>query len=386
MRRTNNLVTLFTAMVAFFFGCFLSNMLTKVDRCLTHKSGVNHMEPHPDIFLMILMLTNPASVNRRQIMRQTWLRLGVPLELPYYPENLIYLPKYHANGHLQLESVADQSTRLTAYLQWLENNMDNASNSRRIIKVKYFFAIGTENLSWGLRASVEREQKSYRDILLLPRITESFENLTEKVLHSIEALTNHYKFSYFLKVDDDTYVKLDLLLNELISYDRKLTRKSNEYKGQTLPALYWGYFNGKANVQTKGKWRDPNYHLSTHYLTYAQGGGYLISRHICEHIAGNAQSLAVYVNEDVSLGLWIAPLRYVYRRHDPRFDTSYRPRKCRRYHLVKHKVDENDMQQLYDGSVCIKGRDFDEKETPTEYLYDWSKPASKCCDTGVLVH
>ncbi|XP_053961068.1 beta-1,3-galactosyltransferase 6 [Anastrepha ludens] len=388
MRRMNNLITLFTAMVAFFFGCFLSSMLNNVEKCLTHKSGISRMEPHPDIFLMILVATAPQNVNRRQKIRQTWLRLGQPLEMPYYPEDLIYLPKYTESGHLQMESVSDQSNRLTAYLNWFDNNLNNAESTRRLLRVKHFFAVGTDGMPAGLRAELDREQSLYGDMLLLPRLRDNFENLTEKMLHSIEVLTNHYEFSYLLKSDDDTYVKLDILLNELVSYDRKLVRKSKEYNGHPLPALYWGYFLGRANVKTKGKWGDPNYHLSTHYVTYAMGGGYVISHKICLHIATNTQLLSAYANEDVSMGLWLAPLRFVYRRHDPRFDTQYKPRKCRRYHIVLHKLDVEEMQQIDDGSVCVKGGKEDEKEDEQSklirpYFYDWTKPAEKCCDTVV---
>ncbi|XP_036321928.1 beta-1,3-galactosyltransferase 6 [Rhagoletis pomonella] len=387
MKRLNNLITLFTAMVAFFFGCFLSGMLNSAEKCLTHKSGVSRMEPHPDIFLMILVVTAPKNVNRRHKLRQTWLRRGQPLEMPYYPESLIYVPKYAESGHLIMESVTDQSNRLAAYLHWIDNNMNHEELSRRLIKVKHFFAVGTEGMPAGLRAELDREQKLYGDMLLLPRLQDNFENLTEKMLHSIEALTNHYEFSYLLKTDDDTYVKLNILLNELVSYDRKLVRKTTKYNGQPLPALYWGYFQGRSNVKTKGKWRDINYRLSTHYITYAMGGGYVISRKICEHIATNAQILSPYTNEDVSVGLWVAPLRFVYRRHDPRFDTQYKPRKCRRYHIVLHKLNEEEMQQIDDGSVCIRGGkaidDKDQSNIIKPYFYDWLSPADKCCDTIV---
>ncbi|XP_011197233.2 beta-1,3-galactosyltransferase 6 [Bactrocera dorsalis] len=388
MRRMNNLITLFTAMVAFFFGCFLSNMLNNAEKCLTHKSGVSRIDPHPDIFLMILVISAPQNVNRRLTMRQTWLRLGQPLDMTYYPENLVYMPKYDESGHLQMETVSDQSNRLAAYLHWYDNNLNNPESTRRIIKVKHFFAIGTADMPAGLRAELDREQKLYGDMLLLPRLKDNFENLTEKMLHSIEALTHHYEYSYLLKTDDDTYVKLDILLNELISYDRKLVRKTQEYEGQPLPALYWGYFLGRANVKTKGKWRDLNYHLSTHYITYALGGGYVISRKICEHISANAQYLSAYTNEDISMGLWVAPFRDVYRRHDPRFDTQYKPRKCRRYHIVLHKLNEEEMQQIDNGSICVRGDKEEEKDNEQStslkpYFYDWTKSADKCCDTYV---
>ena len=32
-------------------------------------------------------------------------------------------------------------------------------------------------------------------------------------------------------------------------------------KGKPDPNLYWGFFDGRAPVQTRGKWADPNYKL-----------------------------------------------------------------------------------------------------------------------------
>ncbi|KAI8115091.1 hypothetical protein FF38_02346 [Lucilia cuprina] len=386
MRRMNNLLTLFTAMVAFFFGFFITKLLTTVDKCPTQKSGVHKLEPHPELFLMVLVLSAPRYEEKRNALRETWLKLGRPLQLPYYPEEFVYLPYYGARGHLEVEGPAEQANRLRIFIDWLEDqNHRKAINAVRNIKVKHFFAIGTQGLDAALRSQLEKEQKKHLDLLLLPRLTDTYANLTEKLLHSLDALTHHYDFSYLLKVDDDTYVKLDLLLNELVSYDRKLIRKSHEYRGHPLPNLYWGYFNGRANIKTKGQWSEPNYYLSYRYNTYALGGGYIISRKLCEYVANNSHTLSTYVSEDVSMGTWLAPFRNVYRRHDPRFDTAYMARKCKKYHLVLHKRNETLMRDLYNNKLCsFEVANEQQLQRPPEYYYDWHKTADKCCDNLVV--
>ncbi|XP_037957573.1 beta-1,3-galactosyltransferase 6 [Teleopsis dalmanni] len=383
MRRMNNLVTLFTAMIAFFFGSFITRILTSVDKCPTLKSGLAKLEPHPELFLVILVLTAPSNIDKRQIMRDTWLHLGQPLKYPYYPEDFVYVPNFDKNGHLIMETVAEQEYRLRIYLDWLDGVQ--TTHNKRVIKIKHFFAIGTEGLNNNVRLDLEKEQKTYKDLLLLPRLQDVYANLTEKMLHAIDALTHHYKFSYLLKVDDDTYVKLDYLLNELVTYDRKLIRKATEYHTQPLPELYWGYFNGRANIKMKGQWSETNYYLSNRYITYALGGGYVISRHLCEFIANNSKHLSTYVSEDISVGTWLAPLRHVYRRHDSRFDTGYMPRKCRRQHMVLHKRTPTLMQDLYNEKLCsFNVANEEQYRRPPEYYYDWKKPAEKCCDNIVL--
>ncbi|XP_030377033.1 beta-1,3-galactosyltransferase 6 [Scaptodrosophila lebanonensis] len=384
MRRMSNLITLFTAITAFFFGCFITKILTIVDKCPAHKSGVAKLEPHPNLFLMVLIMSAPRNVEQRNAMRETWLKLGQPLQQPYFPEENIYLPAYGARGHLQMETVTSQANRLRLYMDWAAKlpYMD-APKTKRTIQVKHFFAIGMQHISSVVRAELAREQSQHNDLLLLPRLHDAYTNLTEKLLQSIDALTHHYEFSYLIKVDDDSYVKLDNLLNVLISYDRKLLRKSSEYRHEQLPQLYWGYFNGRATIKSKGQWSEPNYYLSKHFITYALGGGYVISRKLCEFVANNSQHLSTYVSEDVSMGTWLAPLRHVYRWHDPRFDTTYVPRACRSHHLVLHKRNEVRMRDLYMGKLCSPEQSS-ARSLPAEYYYDWSKPVDKCCDSLVV--
>ncbi|XP_034472999.1 beta-1,3-galactosyltransferase 6 [Drosophila innubila] len=381
MRRLNNLVTLFTAITAFFFGSFITRILSMADKCPAERSGVPKLEPHPDLFLVILVFSAPANTEQRDGMRETWLRLGQPLKQTYFPEDYIYLPSY-SGGHLQMETVASQANRLQQYISW-QQQLPKLEQPRvhRNIKLKYLFAIGTQQLGSTLRLELEHEQKEHNDLLLLPQLQDDYSNLTEKLLQSLATITRHYEFSYLLKVDDDTYVKLDNLINELVSYDRKLLRRRSDYAHDPLPELFWGYFNGRSTIKTKGHWRESNYFLSRNYINYALGGGYVISRRLCEHVANNSQLLSRYVSEDASLGTWLAPLRYVYRWHDARFDTAYMPSKCRPYHLVLHKRNPQLMQDLYTGKLCT--HEHPGQRVFVSYYYDWTKPADKCCDSIV---
>lgn len=385
MRRLNNLVTLFSAMFAFFFGWFLATMLTNFERCLTKPTS--NLDGHKnEIFLLILILSAPSYFERRQTIRDTWLRLGKPLRQPYYPEDFIYMPEYDDNGFLQLESVAEQDNRLGLFLDWMKNVNENGIGNRRDIRTKHIFVIGTQDLNSALNSELKKEQKSYNDLLLLNDLKDSYSNLTMKLLMSIETIVNNYNFNYILKTDDDTYVKLDFLLNDLVSYDRKLIRKSKEYGiNNPLPELYWGYFNGRAQIKTRGQWKEPNFYLCNRYLSYALGGGYIFSRTIAEFIESNSKLLSTYVNEDVSFGVWIASLRNIYRKHDVRFDTGYMPRKCRSFHIVLHKRTIDQMKDLFEDRLCTFENVNEElMKRPSEYYYDWKKSADKCCDSLVV--
>ncbi|CAG5017718.1 unnamed protein product [Parnassius apollo] len=110
--------------------------------------------------------------------------------------------------------------------------------------------------------------------------------------------------------------------------------------------LYWGYFNGHANVYLKGKWQEKTWFLCDKYLPYALGGGYVISRSIVDYIANNSNLLSYYNSEDVSMGVWTAALD-INRVHDIRFDTEWKSRGCNKTMLVRHKQSPSDMFEMY---------------------------------------
>ena len=95
-------------------------------------------------------------------------------------------------------------------------------------------------------------------------MVDSYQTLTAKVLASFVQLSRNVKFEYLLKVDDDSYVQLPKILEEL--------KNSNFDK-----SLYWGFFDGRAPVLSRGKWAEKEYRLCDKYIPYAVGGGYVLS-------------------------------------------------------------------------------------------------------------
>ena len=75
--------------------------------------------------------------------------------------------------------------------------------------------------------------------------------------------------------------------------------------------LYWGYFDGRAPVITnpKKKWHETSYPLCDKYIPYALGGGYVVAQDLVHFVADNADKLQMFLNEDVALGTWLAPLK-----------------------------------------------------------------------------
>jgi len=238
------------------------------------------------------------------------------------------------------------------------------SVSKKNHNFQAYFVIGERSLNTKQIYDLSQEKFKYDDLLLLP-IHDSYTGLTSKVLKSFEFSHKNFKFEFLLKCDDDTFVDLEKVIEEL--------------QQVTDPTLYWGFFDGRAPVQTKGKWADPNYRLCDKYIPYALGGGYILGKSLVEYLAENAKDLQLFNSEDASVGTWLAGLK-ITRKHDSRFDTEWKSRGCSSKFLVTHKQTQADMKIKWKrlakyGSIC----DGAETKVRLSYNYDWSKPPSECC-------
>jgi len=238
-----------------------------------------------------------------------------------------------------------------------------------------FFAIGTQGLLQSRLDALYSEMTDHSDILLLPGIADTYTSLTDKLIAAFTWLIDNVEFSYVFKADLDTFARVQVIAEEL-----------RRDKSEELP-LYWGFFNGRARVKRTGRWAELTWNLCDRYLPYARGGGYVLSASIVDFVANNAAMLQRFSSEDVSVGVWTAPLN-VERRHDPRFDTEHVSRGCHNSYIVTHKQDPTALRTLYKnlldtGRLCGKNGQYRRR---LSYIYDWSVAPSLCCvrnDTSI---
>lgn len=371
----------FVSFFAFLSGCVLTGIILNwilSKNCYRYRhpsSSKSHQES--DNLLLIVILSAPQNSEQRQIIRQTWLTLTAGYEDDAQLRETVHLPQYNEKGFIAPENVSEQQSYFTKYMNWLTHRRKPAKTAKA--QVLHRFVVGTERLSRVLANKLAYEQREHQDLLMLDTLHDSYRNLTTKLLLTMDEAVNRYSFKYLLKCDDDTYVKLGDLVSELSMYDTAVS--SYDYGIHPMPELYWGYFNGRANVKTGGQWKEMNFHSCDRYLPYALGGGYIITYNIALYVAENKDILAPYVSEDISMGTWLSSLRHIYRRHDIRFDTAYMPRKCQPYHIVLHKRELMDMRRLRAGDLCTFSGAADASiKRPAEYFYDWSGTPLKCCD------
>lgn len=187
--------------------------------------------------------------------------------------------------------------RNTLRTTWLKLNPNTS-------KVKHFFVLGTAELNQELLQRLKREQIVEGDLLFLPDLLDSYNNLTLKLLHGIEAMNYTKPFKYMLKCDDDSFVRVNSLVDELVRRQSMMRGLGKEEEG----CFYWGFFDGRARVQKKGKWKESDYNLCDLYIPYALGGGYVLSKKCTDYIIKNHEMLRPFRNEDVSVGTWLAPI------------------------------------------------------------------------------
>ena len=234
--------------------------------------------------------------------------------------------------------------------------------------VSLYFAVGSKRLEADLRRDLEDEETKNQDIIILPDLVDSYGNLTEKVLQSFVWLAENVHFHFVFKCDDDTFVRIDVLLDELSSLPSR--------------GLYWGFFDGRAGIKTEGAWAENQWILCDTYLPYAKGGGYVLSSDIVDYIARNSHFLKLYRSEDVSVGSWLAPLK-ITRVRDVRFDTEYMSRGCLNKYIVTHKQSINDMTDKYYNIKDTGLMGSVEFQDRTSYVYDWNVLPSQCCNRNL---
>lgn len=303
----------FTLSIVFFITvCNLPNIDSETLETSKRELPMAHL--NVKTLLVILIISSPENINERKAIRETWLK-----------------------------------------------NV----NTKEVLPL---FVIGVSSLVAEKMNKVNEENLIFNDLLLID-LEDSYLNLTNKVLQAFIFIDKEIDFTHVLKVDDDSFVRVPAILEEL-----QLKPKDR---------LYWGFFDGRANVKTNGKWKEKSWFLCDKYLPYARGGGYILSGDIIHYLAINHDLFQFYLSEDVSVGTWLAPLK-INRVHDKNFDTEYISRGCLNSFLIIHKQNVSQIYELnYNlltlGRLCTK-----EFSVRGSYEYNWSYPPSKCCQRDEL--
>lgn len=159
-------------------------------------------------------------------------------------------------------------------------------------RVKAKFVIG--QVGEHQESALQKEAAHYKDFVRLA-VVEGYSNLTRKTLTFFKwSVLHHPATKFFMKLDDDTFPKMEALLPIL-------AKKKPHY-------VYMGAMMGGGPVQRRGKWaEDPTIFPDEFYPTYAAGSGYILSMRLARklHEADIQGGIRLLANEDTTVGVWI---------------------------------------------------------------------------------
>lgn len=173
-------------------------------------------------------------------------------------------------------------------------NFQKSTNSWQCV-----FLVGDSG-SEDLNLMLKEEKHSHNDILI-GSFTDSYRNLTLKVIHGLNWVVNHCPSLYVIKTDDDCFVNAGVIYDFLVKHNK------------ISSGLYAGSFvSGRNNLQVirgNGKWAVSYEDYSkSHYPSYASGIGYILSIDSAKRFLQEVHYIKPISNEDAYTGIVMSSL------------------------------------------------------------------------------
>lgn len=156
------------------------------------------------------------------------------------------------------------------------------------------FLIGKVDSS-DLHDSLQEEFKSFRDIIS-GSYTDSYRNLTLKVMQGFHWASRYCPAKFILKTDDDCFVHTHNLYNIIIHH-------------QDAYSLYMGHVQSDPYQRKVIRDQDSRWHVLKEeyeeeaYPPYVSGVGYLLSADVVKKVVNISQYIKIIPNEDAYMGI-----------------------------------------------------------------------------------
>ncbi|KAG0621897.1 hypothetical protein M758_3G056900 [Ceratodon purpureus] len=144
------------------------------------------------------------------------------------------------------------------------------------------------------------EKAEHDDFLLLEDHVESDDSLSLKSKSYFSTAVKQWDSDFYVKVDDDIFVNIDMLGTTLAKY-------------RDTPRVYLGCLkSGEVVSDSSSQWYEPEWwkfgNEKSQYYLHASGQIYCLSKALAQYININSASLHAYKNEDISVGSWMLGL------------------------------------------------------------------------------
>ncbi|KAG0613624.1 hypothetical protein M758_6G117000 [Ceratodon purpureus] len=183
---------------------------------------------------------------------------------------------------------------------WFPSTPEGLNKLEESTGLVFRFVIGHTDDARKMKA-LDEEVQEHKDFLLLD-VDEQYSKLTLKTLAFFRTAYSLYDADFYMKIDDDIYLRPDRLAT-LLSKPRE------------SPMVYLGCMKkGPVITEPKFKWYEPQaYMLGSEYFLHAYGPIYALSKEVVANLAANKnQRYRKFINEDVTIGAWMLGMDVVY--------------------------------------------------------------------------
>ncbi|CAN6841833.1 unnamed protein product [Brassica oleracea] len=198
-------------------------------------------------------------------------------------------------GFVGIQTGFDYGDRRAALRStWFPSDPDALLRLEQATGLAFRFVIGRSKDEKKM-AELEKEIKEHRDFVLLDDVEEEYLRLPYKTLAFFKAAFKLFEADYYVKADDDIYLRPDRL-GTLLAKERL---HSQTYIGCMK--------KGPVITNPKLKWYEKQGNLiGNEYFLHAYGPMYVLSAEIVASLASARNgSLRMFNNEDVTIGSWM---------------------------------------------------------------------------------
>ena len=231
----------------------------------------------------------------------------------YYPNMPVALMRLHSfdalssmNSSVELVEGGNKSQIwFSTFLLIMVPTRPSDIRSRLLIRDTWFkgfsgskdvalrFVIGSKSVGHQKLFELTEENGTFGDLIFVD-VIEKLSALTNKTLAIINWAHHHVSFSYMMKCDDDTYVFVKNMTDEL-------------RKWPTATKLYYGLMlHNIQPIRGNYKWADNEWDLGKAFIPFATGGGYVLSHDLVAILSRESPYLKWHINEDTAIGAWLS--------------------------------------------------------------------------------
>ncbi|CAK8563111.1 unnamed protein product [Lathyrus sativus] len=215
------------------------------------------------------------------------------------------LPEFGVELFIGILSAGNHfAERMAVRKSWMQHSLIKSSE----VVARFFVAL---HQRIEINAELKKEAEFFGDIVIVPYM-DNYDLVVLKTVAICEYGVHIAAAAYIMKGDDDTFVRVDAVINEA----RNVPDSMSSYIGN-INYHHKPLRHGKWAV-TYEEWPEED------YPPYANGPGYILSYDIAHYIVSEFEKhkLRLFKMEDVSMGMWVEKFnstKQVYYSHSLKF-------------------------------------------------------------------